>query len=479
MERRNQRAILICCVLLFAAVTVANGADYVGHEACSSCHATIYSEYIQSGHPYKLNKVEDGVPPTYPFSEVPSPPEGYAWEDVTYVIGGYGWKARFIDRNGYIITGDAVQYNLANGQWSGYHASEAPGTKPYTCGSCHTTGWQTTEENGGAKQDDLEGMAGTFASPGVTCEQCHGPGSDHISSRSKEDISVDPSKELCGTCHFRDSEHRIAASGGFIRHHEQYDELINSPHRFMECGTCHDPHKSTKSMLGGYKGDPVCTDCHSNVEVKVPAMADHRCETCHMPLAAKSAIVTKEFGEDEDTGHLGDIHSHTFKLNSDRDAQMFTADGKFVALDDEGDAIVKVEFACAGCHDGATASLQTVDWMYDNAAIVHTGGATAIAQVDAATLPTSFELHANYPNPFNPFTHIRYDLPEAGSVRLEIFDALGGHVQTLIEAYHPAGRYVAIWRGVDDHGMDVASGVYFYSIDVEGATDSRQMALVR
>lgn len=55
---------------------------------------------------WKLNKVVDGQSPDYPFTEVPEPPEGYTWDDVTYVIGGYNWKARFIDQNGYIITGD-------------------------------------------------------------------------------------------------------------------------------------------------------------------------------------------------------------------------------------------------------------------------------------------------------------------------------------------------------------------------------------
>jgi len=70
---------------------------------------------VQTGHPYKLNKVENGQPPEYPFSEVPQPPEGYTWDDVAYVIGGYGWKARFIDHDGFIITGDAdatTQHNL-------------------------------------------------------------------------------------------------------------------------------------------------------------------------------------------------------------------------------------------------------------------------------------------------------------------------------------------------------------------------------
>jgi hypothetical protein len=85
----------------------AAGAEYAGSETCSVCHSEIYKVFGKSGHPWKLNKVVDGQPPDYPFTEVPEPPEGYTWDDVTYVIGGYNWKARFIDQNGYIITGDA------------------------------------------------------------------------------------------------------------------------------------------------------------------------------------------------------------------------------------------------------------------------------------------------------------------------------------------------------------------------------------
>ncbi len=74
--------------------------QYTGSESCQECHEAKYETFMESGHPYKLNKVVDSQPPEYPFSEVPNPPEGYTWDDITYVIGGYGWKARFIDKDG-------------------------------------------------------------------------------------------------------------------------------------------------------------------------------------------------------------------------------------------------------------------------------------------------------------------------------------------------------------------------------------------
>jgi len=81
------------------------GADYVTSKVCASCHSDISDAVNMSGHAYKLNPVVNGQPPEYPFTEVLNPPEGYTWDDITYVIGGFNWKARFIDKNGYIITG--------------------------------------------------------------------------------------------------------------------------------------------------------------------------------------------------------------------------------------------------------------------------------------------------------------------------------------------------------------------------------------
>ena len=60
-------------VLLGLWVTTVD-ADYVGSDVCKACHASQYNDFIQSGHPYKVSKVEDGKAPAFPFSEVPNPP---------------------------------------------------------------------------------------------------------------------------------------------------------------------------------------------------------------------------------------------------------------------------------------------------------------------------------------------------------------------------------------------------------------------
>ncbi|MGQ9523935.1 MAG: multiheme c-type cytochrome [Armatimonadota bacterium] len=344
---------------------------YVGSERCAACHSAAYQDEAKSGHPNKLRKVMDGQPPAYPFSEVPSPPEGYTWQNITYVIGGYGWKARFIDEKGYVITGEKTQYNLATKQWVAYEAEVAPGTKPYDCGQCHTAGWRKTGPEA-PHQDGLPGIYGTFAEPGVTCEACHGPGSRHVFTKSGRDITKDSSSELCGTCHFRDGKHRIQASvkdgKGFIQHHEQYDEMVSAGHKALTCVTCHDPHKSTLYKQGGLKDSPKCETCHPSQAAKVNHPPTAVCVDCHMPKASKTAVTTPG------NPYQADLRTHIFRINADpvgQSAMWYTEDGKAFAK-----GFVTLDFACYGCHkdasgQGGPMSVKTLEQLSAKAKQMH------------------------------------------------------------------------------------------------------------
>ncbi|MCI0596598.1 MAG: hypothetical protein L0Z48_08665, partial [candidate division Zixibacteria bacterium] len=83
---------------------------------------------------------------------------------------------------------------------------------------------------------------------------------------------------------------------------------------------------------------------------------------------------------------------------------------------------------------------------------------------EAALVPTKYELYQNLPNPFNPQTLIKYDLPQAASVRLEVFNILGQKVATLVDRYEAAGPKSALWDGTDAKGGKVSSGIYLYKI---------------
>ena len=96
------------------------------------------------------------------------------------------------------------------------------------------------------------------------------------------------------------------------------------------------------------------------------------------------------------------------------------------------------------------------------------------------TRPEVYALSDNYPNPFNPETTIKYELPAAGDVRLEVYNMLGQVVTTLVDKQQAAGRYVFLWQGTNDNGNSVGSGIYFYRIQVGSEFQSvRKMLLLK
>ena len=93
--------------------------------------------------------------------------------------------------------------------------------------------------------------------------------------------------------------------------------------------------------------------------------------------------------------------------------------------------------------------------------------------------PISFKLSQNHPNPFNPETIIRYQLPQDSEVYLVINNLKGQEIKTLIDKKQPAGFYNVVWNGKDNSGRQVASGVYIYRIKIGSFTDVKKLTLLR
>jgi hypothetical protein len=90
------------------------------------------------------------------------------------------------------------------------------------------------------------------------------------------------------------------------------------------------------------------------------------------------------------------------------------------------------------------------------------------------TIPDKFELNQNYPNPFNPTTNIKFSIPNAGAVKLIVYDALGKQVKELVNGNYGAGSYI-----VDFDAASLATGVYFYRLETNGFTDIKKMMLIK
>jgi hypothetical protein len=90
------------------------------------------------------------------------------------------------------------------------------------------------------------------------------------------------------------------------------------------------------------------------------------------------------------------------------------------------------------------------------------------------------ELRQNYPNPFNPVTTIRYQVKTAGPVTLKVYNVAGQLVRTLVDETVEAGRvYEVTWRGQNDAGHDVSSGVYFYKLVASDYVETKKMVLLK
>jgi len=87
---------------------------------------------------------------------------------------------------------------------------------------------------------------------------------------------------------------------------------------------------------------------------------------------------------------------------------------------------------------------------------------------------TEYALHQNYPNPFNPETQITFDLLEAGTVHLTVYNLMGQEVTSLVNGGMTAGRH-----SVRFDATNLPSGLYLYRMDVNGFTGQHKMLLLK
>jgi len=342
-----------------------SGTNYVGSQTCGGCHKDIYDTFMKTGHPWALNKIAGAQPPAYPFTNINRLPEGYTWNEILYVIGGYNWKALFVNSQGYIITDEPGrsgnnaylnQWNFTNDLLSkqagfvSYHSGEENLSTP--CVACHTTGY-----NSAGNQDNLPGLVGNWVLDGIQCEQCHGPGSLHITNPTGIVMKISLDAETCRQCHSTDTN-AIQAHEGFIDFSEQNSDLFAGKHTILDCVTCHDPHEGVVQLRQAQTliTKVICQDCHFE-QVQYQKNAKHvniglSCTQCHMPQIIKLA-----WGEE--AKFTGDLRTHAVAI----DPTQIDPFDRVTANDGTEQTFFKpqisLDFTCRHCHNGAGGSLKT------------------------------------------------------------------------------------------------------------------------
>ncbi|MFT5368238.1 MAG: hypothetical protein ACI8V2_003201 [Candidatus Latescibacterota bacterium] len=110
------------------------------------------------------------------------------------------------------------------------------------------------------------------------------------------------------------------------------------------------------------------------------------------------------------------------------------------------------------------------------------GSIDAINHIEIGSLvpvPTDYSLDQNLPNPFNPSTTIKYQLPSSGDVSMIVYNLLGQQVRNLVKETMDAGFHSVVWDGKDELGKQVASGVYIYRIQSGDFSTAKRMMLLK
>ena len=513
--KRNLLLLSSPLLLLVSLVIMGTGeaydpADWSGSDACKLCHSEIYDNWAASGHPYKFSMTPGNEGPVYPAEAVNFQSQwmdslgdgSHTWDDVAGVIGGYGWKARFVGTDGYIIgtAGSSFpdageghnQINFFGGEfhgWVDYDAAKTTKLYNYGCFKCHTTGGDTN----GTWLAGVDGL-GTFTEGGIGCESCHGPGAAHVASPSKANIDrvyefahqdnaigglqigdeiQEPDSAgndvnfLCGTCHNRDYKSPINASGGFIKHHEQWDEFVSTKHgAALTCNTCHDPHK--RVIWDGDGITKTCESCHTAAAAQINHPGTTNCLDCHMPYASKSG--TKRGA----SGYVGDVRSHLLAITVDTNS-MFTEDGKWVRDDSVRSASLSPAYSCLGCHNDDPEDAipdKTLEAAVLTAANMHkdvTGVSPQKAELSLAI----------YPNPSSGPTVITFTLDKAEDVSLKVYNSAGQMVYNRAIERRPAGSQLIQWDGAGNTGAEMASGYYFVKLQAGSQISVQKLLMMK
>jgi hypothetical protein len=207
----------------------------------------------------------------------------------------------------------------------------------------------------------------------------------------------------------------------------------------------------------------ICTDCHENFGGSIPAITEYNTDGTMKFATWNSSDSTLSWMQGIVPLPLDYLRS--FKLD------YITYDGS------TSDPVAPSKnWSFVSDHsDGFQLLAATPLSKYQMAKLgIDTNKVVLDVQLENSQIPSDYSLEQNFPNPFNPNTIIKYSVPNAGFVEINVYDALGKLVKQLIGEQHQAGNYK-----VEFDGTGLTSGVYFYQIKAGNFTETKKLILMK
>lgn len=327
----------------------------------------------------------------------------------------------------------------------------------------------------------------------ISCQVCHDPHSaanpgqlrtvslDSLANGYRVPAGVGGTGQLCMNCHrgrenamTRIANQKIKWADRFYPHYgtqgdmflgaNAYDFGLNltgmGTHQGLEngCVTCHmafrvtNPDHEMSMDSSGVDKVTACRQCHGNIQSfeDIQAAYDYdgngKIESVQVEIQGlldQLRAVLPKGSDGEPMTTLADFKKDSMSVKNSPNSYPAIWNYYFVK-NDKSMGVHNTKYAVAILR----ASLSTL---------------TGIKMVDQE-VPKSFDLSQNYPNPFNPSTDIRFSLPRAARINLNVFNVLGELVTTLADGDLVPGNYTVTWDGNDRNSMKVASGIYFYRL---------------
>jgi hypothetical protein len=378
---------------------------YWGDQTCGDCHmrgaethAINFANYLNHGHKWQLVHTGGTNPPQipdpvtgelvpleYPASPefpngvpLPALPTGVDWSQIEYIIGNFKeGKGSFVYTNGYRNTG---------------------GTSLYSCGKCHTTGYNPAGHQKNHLGVEMPGAVGTWQFENIQCEVCHGAGDTMAIP-----YAVDRKCQQCHTADLaapntgKNKFNPMLGTHGYLSgSHSQGDEFDVSPHSKarngqMSCVWCHDPHRSVWHDEGGVSYTEkvgadgkklgvgnMCKGCHEHESMRVRGSMGSllECVDCHMPDASMSGSGATHLFRIS-TSATDALHNTSFTnpnpvlgvdyvLTDSKKPDSETNRSYWWNVDQDGNSSLTLDLVCANCHAN-----MTLDQMAESARCIH------------------------------------------------------------------------------------------------------------